>query len=298
LPWVLPMTPVFRAILAAMIVLIVTASTGAARGLAQEAKPNIDTLLPAIMKSLGKNGSTLMDRLKKAAEGTSKNTGSTFNAPAFPASPGATGTASPASPTSPRIAKSKAGAIQAAQGHLNRLGYNAGPVDGRMRPRTRKAIRSFQASRGLQSTGRVSAALLKELGRSTERARAEKVGASASSLGTKEPGPAPADCVIPKAFRDTLKGVRPIGASSRGRIKAGRYRVTGRQALGTPGRKHYVRSGEVVDVQFGAKKAGWRIGGPIICQDGVAIGVAYRGRGFFAGNGKKRIFVPLAKDES
>ena len=282
----------------AAIVLTAYASPGTAPGLAQEKKSSLGALLPAIINSLGNKAADPAGPLKKTLEGAGTSNTSTFNAPAFPASPGGTGTIAPTSPTPPRVENPKARAIQTAQGHLTKLGYNAGPVDGKMRPRTRKAIRGFQTSRGLQATGRVSAALLKELGKSVEQARAEHASASTSNNNSEAANRTSAGCVIPKPFRDTLKGVQPIGAGSFRGIKPGRYRVTAKQALGTAGRKHYVRPGDIVDVQFGAKKAGWRIGGPIVCQDGVAIGVAYRGKGFFAGNGKKRVFVLLPKRRS
>lgn len=278
---------------AGTLVLISQAGMGASPGLAQEEKSSLGDLLPAIVKSLGEKVTDVTGPLKKALEGTGKKDPSRFTAPGFPASPGSGGTTAPARPTPPAIANPRARAIHIAQGHLNKLGYNAGPVDGKMRPRTRKAIRAFQTSRGVQATGRMSAALLKELGKSAEQTKASDV-----KNGAPETGKASAGCVIPKALQATLKGVQPLGAGSYRRVKPGRYRVTARQALGTGGRKHYVRPGDIIDVQLGAKKAGWRIGGPIICQDGVAIGVAYRGKGFFAGNGKKRVFVPVPKGRS
>ena len=262
-------------------------------GLAQERKPGWEALLPAILGSVGKKASTLKDGLKNALEGPDKRPPSAFALPASPASPGSADAIAPAPPAAPTITNPRARAIHTAQRHLNKLGYNAGTVDGKMRSRTRKAIRSFQTARNLQSTGRVSAALLKELEQSVKRA-----DASEQAKSNDKPKQATADCVIPQAFRDTLKGVQPIDAGPYRRIKPGRYKVTGRLALGTAGRKRYVRPGDIVDVHLGAKKAGWRIGGPIICQNGAAIGVAYRGRGFSAKNGKARVFVLLPKGKS
>ena len=276
---------------ASAMVLISLAMTGASSVLAQEEKSSLGDLLPAIIKSLGKKTTDLTGPLKKALEDAGKSNAST--SPAFPASPGSADTVAPAIPTPPSIANPRAQAIYKAQGHLNKLGYNAGTVDGKMRPRTRRAIKAFQASRGIQATGRVSAALLKELEKSVEQAEASNANNAATETSQNS-----AECIIPKAFRATLKGVQSLGAGSYRRIKPGRYRVTARQALGTGGRKHYVRAGDVVEVRMGAKKVGWRIGGPILCQDGVAIGVAYRGKGFFAGNGKKRVFVLLPKGTS
>ncbi len=48
---------------------------------------------------------------------------------------------------------------------LNRLGYDAGPADGVMGPRTRQAINTFQANNGLPVDGRPSQSLLDEINR-------------------------------------------------------------------------------------------------------------------------------------
>jgi TPR repeat protein len=60
-------------------------------------------------------------------------------------------------------------AVGEVQRALTELGYDPGPADGVMGPRTRSAIRAFQSSRGMTSDGIVSTALLGEL----EEARAE-----------------------------------------------------------------------------------------------------------------------------
>ncbi|MFQ6018713.1 MAG: peptidoglycan-binding protein, partial [Kiloniellaceae bacterium] len=49
------------------------------------------------------------------------------------------------------------------QQSLNGLGYEAGPVDGRIGPRTRKAISGFQSDAGLAADGAVSPELLRRL---------------------------------------------------------------------------------------------------------------------------------------
>ena len=53
--------------------------------------------------------------------------------------------------------------IAKAQSMLGALGYNAGPADGQMGPRTRMAIRNFQEIAGLKVTGEIDAALLEAL---------------------------------------------------------------------------------------------------------------------------------------
>ncbi|SFN96067.1 Sel1 repeat-containing protein [Cohaesibacter marisflavi] len=53
--------------------------------------------------------------------------------------------------------------IAKAQSMLGALGYNAGPADGQMGPRTRTAIRNFQEIAGLKVTGEIDAPLLEAL---------------------------------------------------------------------------------------------------------------------------------------
>ncbi|MEM1103407.1 MAG: SEL1-like repeat protein, partial [Pseudomonadota bacterium] len=53
--------------------------------------------------------------------------------------------------------------IAEAQRLLNALGFDAGPADGVIGPRTVTAIRSFETGAGLTSTGRVSTGLLEAL---------------------------------------------------------------------------------------------------------------------------------------
>lgn len=53
--------------------------------------------------------------------------------------------------------------VQETQRLLARLGYDPGPADGAMGPRTRDAIRAFQQDRGLASDGRASGSLLAQI---------------------------------------------------------------------------------------------------------------------------------------
>lgn len=53
--------------------------------------------------------------------------------------------------------------VREAQTLLNRLGYNAGPTDGLMGPRTRSAVRSFQRAHDLSVTGEVNQDLISAL---------------------------------------------------------------------------------------------------------------------------------------
>jgi peptidoglycan hydrolase-like protein with peptidoglycan-binding domain len=43
--------------------------------------------------------------------------------------------------------------ISGAQGRLRNLGYDPGPIDGALGPRTRSVVRAFQRARGLSITG-------------------------------------------------------------------------------------------------------------------------------------------------
>ena len=60
-------------------------------------------------------------------------------------------------------AKARAARNRAAQTELNRLGYDAGPVDGSLGPRTRKALSAFQQEQGQKPDGRITRATLSAL---------------------------------------------------------------------------------------------------------------------------------------
>ncbi|SEQ34150.1 Curli biogenesis system outer membrane secretion channel CsgG [Ectothiorhodospira magna] len=53
--------------------------------------------------------------------------------------------------------------LRQAQQILNNMGYDAGPVDGAMGPRTARALREFQAERGIPVTGRLDMTTQAEL---------------------------------------------------------------------------------------------------------------------------------------
>jgi hypothetical protein len=53
--------------------------------------------------------------------------------------------------------------VREAQAHLSRLGYNPGPIDGIMGPKTRTAIEAFQRDHGLPVDGKVTQILLDSL---------------------------------------------------------------------------------------------------------------------------------------
>jgi len=87
---------------------------------------------------------------------------------------------------------------------LNRLGYDAGPVDGVMGSRTRSAIRAYQQDETLLATGQPSAALRERL---SEEVR-ERFGAGADDTGAGADTGA-ADTLV----ADTQQGLRRLGYS-------------------------------------------------------------------------------------
>jgi hypothetical protein len=75
----------------------------------------------------------------------------------------------------------------AVQGELNAAGYDAGPPDGRMGPRTQNAIRAYQANNGLPQDGYPSTALLDHL----RQKRAAASGQVAPAAFAPPPPPPP-----------------------------------------------------------------------------------------------------------
>ena len=53
--------------------------------------------------------------------------------------------------------------VEEIQVFLNALGYNTGTIDGRMGQKTREAIREFQESRGLKTTGYINELTLRQI---------------------------------------------------------------------------------------------------------------------------------------
>lgn len=59
------------------------------------------------------------------------------------------------------LPRSEAKRITLVQKRLSELGYEAGPIDGILGPRTRAAIKAFQRAKGLGQDGKPSRKLLK-----------------------------------------------------------------------------------------------------------------------------------------
>ncbi len=53
--------------------------------------------------------------------------------------------------------------VREVQRHLSALGYDVGAIDGAVGPRTRQAIREYEAARGMPPTGRPTKEFLERL---------------------------------------------------------------------------------------------------------------------------------------
>lgn len=103
-----------------------------------------------------------------------------------------------AKPEGPKAVAQRNALVADIQRALNRLGYDAGPVDGIMGSRTRTAIRAYQQDEDLLATGQPSSALRQRLG---EAVRA-RFGEGADDVPE-------ADTLV----ADTQRGLRRLGYS-------------------------------------------------------------------------------------
>lgn len=109
--------------------------------------------------------------------------------------------------SAPPYQGSQGNVTAAVQGELNAAGYDAGPPDGRMGPRTQNAIRAYQAHNGLPQDGYPSTALLDHL----RAKRGAAAGAQpAPAAYTPPPPPAAGTPALPAAQQQ-----RPVGANCR-----------------------------------------------------------------------------------
>lgn len=74
--------------------------------------------------------------------------------------------------------------VKAAQEALKEKGFDPGPADGMMGPRTRAALREFQKKEGIQTTGRLDAETMSKLGVSGQAGAAADTGTPAASPQT------------------------------------------------------------------------------------------------------------------
>jgi peptidoglycan hydrolase-like protein with peptidoglycan-binding domain len=81
----------------------------------------------------------------------------------------------------PKVATARAGeVVRMVQELLAKAGYQSGPVDGRLGEDTLRALREFEAAKGLAPKGRISADVLARL---TEAAQAGQAASSKSASG-------------------------------------------------------------------------------------------------------------------
>lgn len=84
--------------------------------------------------------------------------------------------------------------VKQAQEALKSAGHDPGPIDGKMGPQTRQAIKAFQSSNGLKETGSLDAETAKKLGvdksgSSAGMSSSERgTSAGTSSSAEKQPG--------------------------------------------------------------------------------------------------------------
>ena len=100
--------------------------------------------------------------------------------------------------------------VSATQQALKDKGFDPGPVDGRMGPRTKTALLDFQRKEGLKPTGRLDNDTVARLGVSTAKAKTDTVTPAASpstmtpsapaaqnNAGTTQPPATPEDKTTP-----------------------------------------------------------------------------------------------------
>lgn len=110
-------------------------------------------------------GATAMDNFfgVVSSEGGSKDCGAAAHQSA-----GRTGETAPAAAAGNDFSADRSAVIDLQQ-RLNKLGYDAGPADGQMGPKTRAAIQSYQKKAGVTPDGRLTASLM-------DRIRADSPG--------------------------------------------------------------------------------------------------------------------------
>ncbi|MCK6454843.1 MAG: peptidoglycan-binding protein [Alphaproteobacteria bacterium] len=107
-------------------------------------------------------------------------------------------------------APSSQGDVTAAvQGELNAAGYDAGPADGRLGPRTSNAIRAYQAHNGLPQDGYPSMALLDHL-----RAKRAAATGAQPAPAAYQPAPPPAPAGATPGAAPTVPALPPPAAST------------------------------------------------------------------------------------
>jgi peptidoglycan hydrolase-like protein with peptidoglycan-binding domain len=155
-----------------------------------------------------------------------------------------------------------------AQRHLNRLGYDAGPVDGVWGRRSATALRQFERAAGLSATGALTSSLVESL-RKAPTPVARDADLPDPPKATQQPAPTPvaraADLPSPpKAAQQTAPTPAPkaaaidrgvwtaIGRTRRGSVVHVRIETTGATAVAK------------VVLQFGSRPPWWASGQPLV----------------------------------
>jgi hypothetical protein len=91
--------------------------------------------------------------------------------------------------------------VRTAQQHLRKLGYDPGPVDGLLGPKTREALRQFQQDRGLSANGKLDKEtkeiLRQQAASSTESKRPQPSSSSPPpTTGANSPSPSDPDDIV------------------------------------------------------------------------------------------------------
>ncbi len=123
---------------AALLLLTAACESGGAKNAACSAAAGIDSLF----------GTTSSDRAQDCG-GTAGQSAQAYS-----------GAKQAARPAGPRVDRASLSDLQA---RLKDLGYDPGPADGQMGPKTRAAIRAYQKDEGLKADGQVTASLLKRI---------------------------------------------------------------------------------------------------------------------------------------
>ncbi|OLC13824.1 MAG: hypothetical protein AUH29_11875 [Candidatus Rokubacteria bacterium 13_1_40CM_69_27] len=88
--------------------------------------------------------------------------------------------------------------VRSAQEALRDKGFDPGPIDGVMGPKTRAAVTNFQKKEGLKATGRLDVATMSRLGMDTTTGAAEPSAPSASPTTSPPPAATPSKPEAPK----------------------------------------------------------------------------------------------------
>jgi peptidoglycan hydrolase-like protein with peptidoglycan-binding domain len=119
------------------------------------------------------------------------------------------------------------GNVKQVQEALKDKGFDPGPVDGIMGPKTQEALRSFQQSKNLKATGRVDAQTRKELG--VEQGAAS-TGAGSRPSGASDTGASTKPSEDPETARGSTKSKDTGTPGSTG----GRSGTSGSGGAGSP----------------------------------------------------------------